>query len=244
MANGVLYVTEPWSVVQALDARTGKRIWRYDPEVPRDKAHDSCCDVVNRGVALWGDSVFVGALDGRLIALDARNGKLRWRAETFDPATPRTITGALTANTGANDRRLLVYKLGGKSELPESPAVVVQHPEPPQAADDAATLLRGRLLYQGNCGVCHGDSAMGNNMLPDLRFSPMLEPDTWKSVVFDGALKAKGMIGFEKFLAESDVEAIRAYVISEARKELAFKLMPRDKFANLRPGTKSRFSAP
>jgi quinohemoprotein ethanol dehydrogenase len=64
---------------------------------------------------------------------------------------------------------------------------------------------------------------MGNNMLPDLRFSSMLEPASWKSVVFDGALKAKGMIGFERFLAESDVEAIRAYVVSEARKELAFK---------------------
>jgi PQQ-dependent dehydrogenase (methanol/ethanol family) len=608
MANGVLYVTEPWSVVQALDAKTGKPIWRYDPQVPREKGFDACCDVVNRGVALWGDSVFVGALDGRLIALDANNGKVRWTAETFDPATPRTITGAprvvagkvlighggaeygvrgylsaydaesgklawrfytvpgdpgappdgaasdkvlaekalptwngewwkfggggtvwdsmaydpeldllyigvgngspwnhrirsagkgdnlflssivalrpatgeyvwhyqttpgeswdytatqhiiladlpigdatrkvlmqapkngffyvldratgkllsaipyvpinwatavdlktgrpienpearylekpmfvkpsyygghnwqpmafnqktglvyiptldipmayghdanfkfrpgrsnigidllvvalpgdvatrraiksmlkgdliawdpiahkevwrvalagpgnggvlatagnlvfqgtadarfvayradngeklwetptqsgvvaapmtyefdgeqyvavmagwggalplfsgtLTANSGTNQCRLLVYKLGAHTALPASPAVVVQHPEPPAAADDEATLTQGKLLYQANCIGCHADSAQGNNVLPDLRWSPMLQPASWKFVVFDGALKANGMIGFDKFLSEADVEAIRAYVISEARKELA-----------------------
>jgi PQQ-dependent dehydrogenase (methanol/ethanol family) len=607
VADGVIYITEPWSVVQALDAKTGKPIWRYDPQVPREKGYDACCDVVNRGVALWGGSVFVGALDGRLIALDAKDGKVRWTAETFDPATPRTITGAprvvkgkvlighggaeygvrgylsaydaetgtlawrfytvpgdpsapadgaasdkvlaekalptwngewwkyggggtvwdsmaydpeldllyigvgngspwnhqirsagkgdnlflssivalrsetgeyvwhyqttpgeswdytatqhiiladltiagvtrkvlmqapkngffyvldrttgdllsatqyvpinwatgvdlktgrpienpearylekpmlvkpsyygghnwqpmafnpktglvyiptldipmayghdanfkfrpgqmnlgidllvvalpddvatrraiksmlkgdliawdpvrrkqawrvalagpgnggvlttagnlvfegtadarfvayradtgeklwetptqsgvvaapisyeidgeqyvavmagwggalslvsgaLTPNTGMNNRRLLVYKLGAHGALPAPPAAIVRHPEPPQAADDAATLLRGKWLFQANCLGCHGDSAQGNNVLPDLRFSPMLQPASWKSVVFDGALKANGMIGFEKFLAEADVEAIRAYVISETRKEL------------------------
>jgi PQQ-dependent dehydrogenase (methanol/ethanol family) len=608
VANGVIYISEPWSVVQALDAKTGKPVWRYDPEVPREKAYDACCDVVNRGVALWGDSVFVGALDGRLIALDAKDGKVRWTQETFDPKTPRTITGAprvvkgkvlighggadygvrgyisaydaetgklawrfytvpgdpkappdgaasdkvlaekalptwngewwkyggggtvwdsmaydpeldllyigvgngspwnreirsagkgdnlflssivalrpetgeyvwhfqttpgeswdytatqhiiladlaiggktrkvlmqapkngffyvldratgellsatpyvpvnwatgvdlktgrpienpdaryrdkpmvvspgpygghnwqpmafspktglvyiptlelpfafaqdanfkprpgqwntgvdalvysmpderatrsaiksmvkgdliawdpvaqkevwrmkhagpgnggllatagnlvfqgtadgnfmayqandgapvwrsptytgvvaapisyeidgeqyiaimagwggamslisgaLTPNAGPNDRRLLVYKLGAKGVLRPPPAAMAQHPEPPQAADDATTVLHGKLLYEINCAVCHGDSAMGNNVLPDLRWSPMLQPAAWKSVVFEGALKSKGMIGFEKFLGEADVETIRAYVVSEARKELA-----------------------
>ena len=608
MANGVLYISEPWSVVQALDAKTGEPLWRYDPDVPREKAFDACCDVVNRGVALWGDSVFVGALDGRLIALDAANGKLRWSTETFDPATPRTITGAprvvagkviighggaeygvrgyvsaydaetgdlawrfytvpgapdappdgaasdkvlaekalptwngdwwkyggggtvwdsmaydpafdllyigvgngspwnhqirsagqgdnlflssivalrpatgayvwhyqttpgeswdytatqhilladltiagatrkvlmqapkngffyvldratgellsaapyvpinwatgvdmttgrpienpearylekpmlvkpsyygghnwqpmafnpktglayiptldvpmtyghdanfqyrpgrsnigidllvvalpgdvatrraiksllkgdlvawdpvaqkeawraanagpgnggvlatagnlvyqgtadarfvayrasdghklwqartqsgvvaapmtyeidgeqyvailagwggaiplvsgmLTANTGTNQPRLLVYKLGAKEVLPPQVVVAVQRPEPPAAPDDEATLMQGKLLYQANCLSCHADSAQGNNVLPDLRWSPMLEPAAWQSVVLKGVLKEKGMIGFEKFLGETEIEAIRAYVISEARQELA-----------------------
>jgi PQQ-dependent dehydrogenase (methanol/ethanol family) len=608
VANGVLYVTEPWSVVQALDARTGKPLWRFDPEVPREKAFDACCDVVNRGVALWGDSVFVGALDGRLIALDAATGKLRWSTKTFDPATPRTITGAprvvagkvlighggaeygvrgylsaydagtgelawrfytvpgdpaapadgaasdrvlkekalatwngewwkyggggtvwdsmaydpaldllyvgvgngspwnhqirsagkgdnlflssivalrpqtgeyvwhyqttpgetwdytatqhimladlplggrtrqvlmqapkngffyvldratgellsatpyvpinwatgvdpatgrpienpearyrdkpmlvkpsyygghnwnpmafnpetglvyiptldipmayghdanfqfrpgqsnlgidlivvalpddvatrraiksllkgdliawdpvaqkeawrvelggpgnggvlatagnlvfqgtadgrfvayradsgarlwetptqsgvvaapmsyeidgeqyvavlagwggalalvtggFTANTGANPRRLLVYKLDGKTALPAPPVVTVQRPTPPPAAEDEGTLARGKWLYQANCITCHADSAVGNNVLPDLRFSPMLQTEAWKSVVLDGTRAANGMIGFRKFFGEAEAEAIRAYVASEARKELA-----------------------
>ena len=608
MASGVLYISEPWSVVQALDAKTGKPLWRYDPEVPREKAFDACCDVVNRGVALWGDSVFVGALDGRLIALDAANGKPRWSTDTFDPATPRTITGAprvvqgkviighggaeygvrgyvsaydantgelawrfytvpgdpsapadgaasdnvlakkalptwsgewwkyggggtvwdsmaydpaldllyigvgngspwnhqirsagkgdnlflssivalrpatgeyvwhyqttpgetwdytatqhimladlaiagstrkvlmqapkngffyvldratgellsaapyvpinwatgvnmttgrpienpearylekpmlvkpsyygghnwqpmafhpktglvyiptldipmayghdanfqfrpgrsnigidllvvalpddvatrraiksllkgdliawdpvaqkemwrapnagpgnggvlatagnlvfqgtadarfvayradngqklwqartqsgivaapmtyeidgeqyvavlagwggamplvsgrLTANAGANQTRLLVYKLGANEVLPSQATVAMPRLEPPAAADDEATLMQGKLLYQANCLGCHGDSAQGNNVLPDLRFSPMLEPAGWQSVVQKGALTERGMIGFEKFLGAAEIEAIRAYVISETRTELA-----------------------
>src|SRR5690606_17143314 len=68
--------------------------WRYDPEVAGAKARDACCDVVNRGVALWGDKVYLGALDGRLIALDAKTGALRWSVQTTDTAKPYTITGA------------------------------------------------------------------------------------------------------------------------------------------------------
>jgi quinohemoprotein ethanol dehydrogenase len=94
VADGVMYVSTAWSRVMALDAATGRPIWRYDPRVPGEKGRDACCDVVNRGVALWGDSVFLGALDGRLIALDAKTGAERWSVQTTDPAKPYTITGA------------------------------------------------------------------------------------------------------------------------------------------------------
>ena len=69
--------------------------------------------------------------------------------------------------------------------------------------------------------VCHGDTAMGNNELPDLRWSPMLEAKAWSSIVLDGAERETGMNSFQRFLQPADVEAIRAYVVSEARKELA-----------------------
>ena len=94
VVDGVLYATGSWSVVYALDAATGSELWRYDPEVPKAKGRDACCDVVNRGVAVWKGRVYVGALDGRLIALDARNGKPVWSVLTIDPAKPYTITGA------------------------------------------------------------------------------------------------------------------------------------------------------
>ena len=54
--------------------RTGKLLWSYDPKVPRETAVKACCDAVNRGVAAWGDKLFVGTLDGRLIALDRNTG--------------------------------------------------------------------------------------------------------------------------------------------------------------------------
>ena len=90
-----MYVSAPWSVVHAIDARTGKKIWTFDPEVARDKGYRGCCDVVNRGVALHKGKVFVGAYDGRLIALDAVTGKKVWEKDTIiDHKHSYTITGA------------------------------------------------------------------------------------------------------------------------------------------------------
>jgi quinohemoprotein ethanol dehydrogenase len=95
VVDGIMYVTASWSVVHAVDARTGKRIWSYDPGVDREKGYKGCCDVVNRGVALYKGKVFVGAYDGRLVALDAVTGKKIWEKDTIiDHSHSYTITGA------------------------------------------------------------------------------------------------------------------------------------------------------
>lgn len=78
----------------ANDGRTGELIWQYDPQVPRTWGKYACCDVVNRGVAVWKGRVFVGTLDGRLVALDAGTGDVLWETLTIDPERPYTITGA------------------------------------------------------------------------------------------------------------------------------------------------------
>jgi quinohemoprotein ethanol dehydrogenase len=94
VVDGTLYVSHAWSKVDAWDAATGKKLWSFDPKVPGDRAVSACCDVVNRGVAVWGDKLFVGTLDGRLIALDKKTGKELWSTQTFDTSKPYTITGA------------------------------------------------------------------------------------------------------------------------------------------------------
>ncbi|MGH8809120.1 MAG: PQQ-dependent dehydrogenase, methanol/ethanol family, partial [Noviherbaspirillum sp.] len=94
MADGVLYASLSWSRVIAVDARSGKLLWEYDPQVNKAKAKDACCDAVNRGVALWGNKVFIGTLDGRLIGLDRQSGKPVWSTQTTDNSKPYTITGA------------------------------------------------------------------------------------------------------------------------------------------------------
>jgi len=94
VADGRLYVTSTWSRVFAFDAETGKRLWAFDPEVPREWLRQGCCKAVNRGVALWKDKVYVGAFDGRLIALDARTGRQVWSADTTGRKPQYTITGA------------------------------------------------------------------------------------------------------------------------------------------------------
>jgi len=94
VVDGVMYFTSAWSKVFALNAATGKLLWSYDPKVPGNWAVNACCDVVNRGVAAWKGKIFVGTLDGRLIALDASNGHRVWETLTIDPNFRYTITGA------------------------------------------------------------------------------------------------------------------------------------------------------
>jgi len=94
VVDGVMYATGSWSVVFALDAKTGKELWRYDPEVPKAVGAKACCDVVNRGVAVYEGKIYFGALDGRLIALDAKTGKPVWQVVTVDQDKAYTITGA------------------------------------------------------------------------------------------------------------------------------------------------------
>ncbi|QQD19170.1 PQQ-dependent dehydrogenase, methanol/ethanol family [Spongiibacter nanhainus] len=94
VVDGVMYVTGSWSMVFALDARSGETLWQYDPQVPTNWAVNLCCDVVNRGVAVWKGNVFVGTLDGRLIALDAEDGSVLWEVKTTPKDKPYSITGA------------------------------------------------------------------------------------------------------------------------------------------------------
>ncbi len=94
VVGGKMFFTGPWSVVHAVDARTGERLWRYDPGVPRIRGRLACCDVVNRGVAMYEGKIFVGTIDGRLIALDAESGDVVWDALTVNQDEAYTITGA------------------------------------------------------------------------------------------------------------------------------------------------------
>lgn len=93
VVDGIMYFTGPWSVVYAVDARKGEIIWTHDPEVPRVKAGDLCCGIVNRGVALYKGAVFVGTLDGRLVSIDAATGEQNWSVMTV-PEGNYSITGA------------------------------------------------------------------------------------------------------------------------------------------------------
>jgi len=109
VVDGVLYTSTAWSKVLALNAATGQVLWEFDPHNIGAKGAQACCDVVNRGVAVWKGRVYVGTIDGRLIALDARDGHKVWEVVTVDQAQPYTITMAprvvrdkvLIGNSGA-----------------------------------------------------------------------------------------------------------------------------------------------
>ncbi len=94
VVDGVMYVSTAWSIVKAFDAATGKLLWSYDPQVPREKLVDVCCDAVNRGVAVYKGKVFVGTLAGHVVALDAATGKVVWDVRSIPEGSHMAITGA------------------------------------------------------------------------------------------------------------------------------------------------------
>src|SRR5271154_658269 len=94
ISNGIAYGTLTWDVMFAIDARTGKFKWKWDPEIPRQHILEICCGPVNRGVALYKGRVYAGLLDGRLVALDQDTGKLLWSVKTT-PNDDTILTAAL-----------------------------------------------------------------------------------------------------------------------------------------------------
>ena len=94
VVDGVMYTTSTWNILHAIDAATGEELWRYDPKLPRHWIRYTCCGTANRGPALWKGKVYMGTIDGRLIAVDAASGELAWEVQTTDPNKPYSITGA------------------------------------------------------------------------------------------------------------------------------------------------------
>jgi alcohol dehydrogenase (cytochrome c) len=92
--DGVIYVTASYSRLFALDAKSGKRLWSYSHRLPDDIR--PCCDVVNRGAAIYGDKIYMGTLDAGIVALDRKTGKVVWNEKFEDHTAGYTMTGAPT----------------------------------------------------------------------------------------------------------------------------------------------------
>src|SRR5439155_652388 len=112
--NGGLYGITNWSVVFAVDARTGKERWRWDPEVNQTAVRPKiCCGVVNRGIAIYQGKIIAPVIDGRLEALDAETGKPVWDGMAYDPDADLIYVG--TGNGGPWPEELRQSK--GKDNL-------------------------------------------------------------------------------------------------------------------------------
>src|SRR5262245_34492468 len=93
--NGTLYGITNWSIVFAVDVRTGKEKWRWDPKVDQSAVRPKvCCGVVSRGIAIYQGKIIVPVLDGRLQALDAETGKMVWEARVSFAEDNYTVTMA------------------------------------------------------------------------------------------------------------------------------------------------------
>jgi alcohol dehydrogenase (cytochrome c) len=110
--DGVMYLTEPQTVVTALDLRTGRQLWTWERVLPKD-LNPIGFGRVNRGVAALGNTLYVGTLDAHLVALDARSGAVRWDAEVADYKTGHCITVAPLAIDG----KIIVGISGGETGI-------------------------------------------------------------------------------------------------------------------------------
>ena len=90
--NGKMFVTASYSRLFAMDAKTGKKLWKYEHRLPDGIM--PCCDVINRGAALYGDLVIFGTLDAQLVALDQNTGKVVWKEKIDDYKAGYSITAA------------------------------------------------------------------------------------------------------------------------------------------------------
>jgi quinohemoprotein ethanol dehydrogenase len=115
-SGGVLYAITNWSIVFALDAATGRELWRYDPKVDRAFSTPGanrgiCCGVVNRGLALHGGKVLAPVIDGRMVALDSKSGTLRWSTRVL----PEDSTGySITMAPRVAGNKVIVGVAGGE----------------------------------------------------------------------------------------------------------------------------------
>ena len=110
--DGVIYVTASYSRLYAIDAKTGKQLWAYEHRLAEDIR--PCCDVVNRGAAVYGDKVYFGTLDASIVALNKDTGKVVWKEKFGDHKIGYTMTGAPTiVKDQKTGRMLLVHGSSG-----------------------------------------------------------------------------------------------------------------------------------
>ena len=175
--DGVMYVTSAWSKVFALDARTGRQLWHFDPKVDGEQYVAAFAGIGGVAVA--------GGLGG---------------------AKPRSPYG-----------RVLAFKLGGKAQLPALLTTAVRRPPDVRRANAQGDIQLGGRNYDRVCRVCHGENARSVTAIPDLRYSnAIVDRDTFKAIVIDGARADKGMVGFGSTLSPEQAEEIRAYLVSLA----------------------------
>jgi alcohol dehydrogenase (cytochrome c) len=106
--NGVMFVTTAFDHVYALDARTGQELWHYKHKMATVRTY--CCGPNNRGVAAYGDKIYFATLDSKLVALEAKTGKMVWQSDIADPELGYTETMAPTAVNG----KILIGTSGGE----------------------------------------------------------------------------------------------------------------------------------
>jgi alcohol dehydrogenase (cytochrome c)/quinohemoprotein ethanol dehydrogenase len=231
---------------QEVLAQTYGRLIAWDPVKQEEVWRVERAGPANGGaLATAGGLVFQGTGSGQFTAMDATTGAELWstHAQTGIIAAPMSymLDGeqyvAILAGTGGswamiggdsnmkgyaleNESRLLVYKVGGTSQLPAPTSFTRPPMTPPAHTASDATIAIGAPAYETYCGTCHGAGVVGVGLLPDLRRTPYLhDADAFAQVVLGGALAPNGMASFASVLNQEQAQAVRAYIIMRANQD-------------------------
>ncbi len=185
--DGVIYITASYSRMFALDARTGERLWTFQARLPDNIR--PCCDVINRGAAIYGDKVFFGLLDASIVALDKATGKVVWKKKFGDHEAGYTMTGAPTIVKDAKTGRVMLIHGSSGDEFGVVGQLFARDP-------DTGEEIWMRPLVEGHMGRLDGkDSTPTGN--PDAPSWPRKDDGTfveawhhgggapWQSASFD-----------------------------------------------------------
>jgi alcohol dehydrogenase (cytochrome c)/quinohemoprotein ethanol dehydrogenase len=214
----------------AWDPVAQREIWR----IPYERAG-------NGGILTTGGNlVFQGSVDGMFNAYAADTGARLWSydvqnsilggAVTFELDGEQYVAAlagiggvAMAGGSGGGSKprsqygRVVAFKLGGKERLPPIVATTTRRPPDVRRANALGDFQEGRRHYDRICSACHGEGARSVTSIPDLRYSDaIVDGDTFKSIVIDGARTSKGMVSFSSMLSPREAEAIRAYLVSLA----------------------------
>jgi quinohemoprotein ethanol dehydrogenase len=208
----------------------------WDPVAQKERWRAAYPNMWNSGtLTTAGNLVFQGTADGRLVAYRADTGEKMWDMAVGSPISAAPVTYELDGTQyvavmaawggspgSANPMgpavipgRLLVFALGGKRAI--APLTSTARPAPVPIAVPAATpeeLTTGAATYTRRCSVCHGAEAVSAGMMPDLRYSLPATFDRYGEIVLGGALASNGMPSFKQTLSESELAAIKTYVLS------------------------------
>jgi quinohemoprotein ethanol dehydrogenase len=178
--DGVLYTTGAYSMVFALDAKSGELLWQYDPKVWRGIQGRGCCDAANRGVAVWQGVVYLGVYDGRLEALDAKTGKLLWSVNTLIDAdrnytisgAPRVVKGKVIIGNGGAEFGVRGYITAYDAKTGEQVWRFFTVPGDPAKGDESKTVTMIRKTWFGDQYWLQGG---GGTVWDSMAYDPKLD---------------------------------------------------------------------
>jgi quinohemoprotein ethanol dehydrogenase len=232
--NNTIFGITNWSIVFAVDARTGKEKWRWDPEVNRKAASDKmCCGVVNRGLALYNGKIYVPVIDGRLEALDAETGKPVWEArvsytqnEQSLTIAPRIAKGKVIVGPAGGDRPTRGFFAAYDAEMGREVWKFYTVPGDPAKGFESAAMRKAAATWDGEWWKLGGGGSVWDGISYDPE-SELLYVGTGNAEPWPQALRTKDVSSGHDNLYVASIVAVN---VNTGELKWHYQMVPGDQW--------------